>query len=163
MLKLMGKKIFTIFVYLYLWLIVCFMFSVPPVQGNWTQWTEWSECSAKCNGGIQNRRRSCKEPPAVKIIPCSGSTQDWRMCNTHFCEGMELLPYILRIYHECEGAIEKSVPRITVWHHQACRVMTNCDPEGRIFLCHPHMNNGFVFLLTIKYCILYSEKVHRSS
>ena len=28
---------------------------------------------------------------------------------------------IIRIYHECEGGIEKSVPRITVgWHHEAC-------------------------------------------
>ena len=40
----------------------------------------------------------------------------------------------IRIYHECEGRIEKSVPRIAVWHHEACRVMTNGDPEGRIFL-----------------------------
>ena len=39
--------------------------------------------------------------------------------------------------------------RITVWHHKACRVMTNGDPEGRIFLFHPHMNNEFFFLLTI--------------
>ena len=39
----------------------------------------------------------------------------------------------IRIYHECEGGIEKSVPRITDWHHKACRVMTNGDPEGRIF------------------------------
>ena len=44
----------------------------------------------------------------------------------------------IRIYHECEGRIEKSVPRITVWHHQACRVMTNGDHEGRIFLSYPH-------------------------
>ena len=39
----------------------------------------------------------------------------------------------IRIYHECEGRIEQSVPRIAVWHHEACRVMTNDDPEGRIF------------------------------
>ena len=54
----------------------------------------------------------------------------------------------IRIYHECEGRIEKSVPRITVWHHEACRVMTNCDPEGQIFLSYPHTNIGFFFLLT---------------
>ena len=57
---------------------------------------------------------------------------------------------IIKIHHECEGGIEKSVPRITVWHHEACRVMTNGDHEGRIFLSHPHTNNGFVFLLTTK-------------
>ena len=54
----------------------------------------------------------------------------------------------IRIYHECEGRIEKSVPRIAVWHHKACPVMTNGDPEGQIFLSYPHTNNGLVFLLT---------------
>ena len=39
----------------------------------------------------------------------------------------------IRIYHECERRIEKSVPRIAVWHHEACRVMTNGDCEGQIF------------------------------
>ena len=58
---------------------------------------------------------------------------------------------IIRIYHEFEGGIEKSVPRITDWHHEVCRMMTNGDSEGWIFLSHPHMN----FLLTTTYCILY--------
>ena len=31
---------------------------------------------------------------------------------------------------ECEGTIEKSVLRIAGWHHKACRVMANGDPEG---------------------------------
>ena len=43
---------------------------------------------------------------------------------------------ILSIYHECEGWIEKSVPRISDWHHEACRVMTSGDHEGRIFFYH---------------------------
>ena len=50
---------------------------------------------------------------------------------------------IIRIYHECEGRIEKSVPRITDWHHMACQVMTSGDREGRILLSHPHTKNGF--------------------
>ena len=53
----------------------------------------------------------------------------------------------IRIYHECEGRIEKSGPRIAVWHHEACRVMTNSDPEGQILRSHRHTNNGFFFLL----------------
>ena len=40
---------------------------------------------------------------------------------------------IIRIYHECEGGIEKPVPKITYWHHEACRVMTNGDHKGWIF------------------------------
>ena len=61
----------------------------------------------------------------------------------------------IRIYHECEGRIEKSVRKITIWHHQACRVMTNGDPEGRIFLSYLRTNIGF-FLMLITYFI----KIH---
>ena len=43
-----------------------------------------------------------------------------------------------------------SVPRIVVWHHEACRVMLNGDSGGRGFLSYPHTNNGFFFLLTTK-------------
>ena len=54
---------------------------------------------------------------------------------------------ILKIYHECEDRIEKSCPRITVWH-EVCRVITNGDIEGEIFLSYLHMNNGFFFMLS---------------
>ena len=64
----------------------------------------------------------------------------------------------IRIYHECEGRIEKSVMRITVWHHEACRVMRNGDPEGQIFLSYPHMNNGFFFLLSNVFIYLFIFK-----
>ena len=47
----------------------------------------------------------------------------------------------IRIYHKCEGRIEKSILSIDVWHHDACRVMTNDDPERQIFLSYPHTNN----------------------
>ena len=56
--------------------------------------------------------------------------------------------WILRLFrtvHKWEGRIEISVPRIAVWHHEACRVTTSGDPEGRIFLSYPHTNNGFLF------------------
>ena len=33
----------------------------------------------------------------------------------------------------CEDEIERAVPRITAWHHEACRVMTNGDCEGLLF------------------------------
>ena len=59
------------------------------------------------------------------------------------CQGrqilrLKILVEIIRIYHECEGRIEKSIPRISVWHHKACRVMTNGDPEGRFFILPSH-------------------------
>ena len=37
----------------------------------------------------------------------------------------------VRILHECQVWIDKSVPRVTFWHHEACRVMPNCDPRDR--------------------------------
>ena len=65
----------------------------------------------------------------------------------------------IRIYHDCEGGIEKSVLRITDWHHKACGVMTISDRQGRIFLSHPHMNNGFFFLLTTSYLNYIGKKI----
>ena len=32
---------------------------------------------------------------------------------------------IISIYHKYEGGIEKSIPRITDWHHKACQVTFN--------------------------------------
>ena len=83
------------------------------------------------------------------MVPCglqdkAGAQSDFPRLTTHCC----LKHRNIRIYHECEGRIEKSVPIIAVWHHKVCQVMTNSDPEGRIFLSYPHKNNGFSFLLT---------------
>ena len=50
-----------------------------------------------------------------------------------FCSSYCLMSLSIRIYHECEGRIEKSVPRIAVWHHEACRVMTNGIPRDGFF------------------------------
>ena len=46
----------------------------------------------------------------------------------------------IRIHHECEGRIEKSVPSITNWHHKAYRVMTNGDREGCACINNSHFN-----------------------
>ena len=70
------------------------------------------------------------------------------------------LLWTIRIHHECEGGIGKSVPRITDWHHKACRVMTNRDRQ--IFLSDSHTNKGFFFLLTTKYRILYWKNIKRA-
>ena len=37
----------------------------------------------------------------------------------------------IRILHECQVWIDKSVPRVTFWHHEARRVMPNCDTRDR--------------------------------
>ena len=58
-----------------------------------------------------------------------------------------------------KGQIENPVLRNTIWHHEACRVMPNGDPEGQIFLSHPHKNNGFLFLYTIEFHIFIQNKL----
>ena len=60
---------------------------------------------------------------------CSSLTF-WTLCNYHpsCCNIILLLKsWNIRIYHE------KPVPRIIVWHHEACRVMTNGDPRDWFF------------------------------
>ena len=61
----------------------------------------------------------------------------------------------ISIFHECEGGIEKSVPRFTDWHHEACR--------GTEFLSNPHTNNGLLFLLTTKCLILFKKDMRRTN
>ena len=62
---------------------------------------------------------------------------------------------IIRIHHECEAWIAKSIQRITKWHYEACQMMTNGDCNRRIILSHPYTNNRLFFFLTTKYRILY--------
>ena len=93
------------------------------------------------------------------------NAKHFRMVNTvnrielHTCHKEDNI----RIYHECEGRIEKSVPRIAVWHHEARRVMTSGDPEGRIFLTYLHTNNGFFFLLTTVFFCFFLNKLQEVS
>ena len=50
-----------------------------------------------------------------------------------------------------ESKIEKSILRVTNWHRQSCRLITNDDREGQVFLSLPQTNNEFLFLHTFKY------------
>ena len=52
--------------------------------------------------------------------------------------GLSCCKKIIRIHHEYKDGIEKFVPRITDWHHEACGVMVNGSCKGWIFLFHPH-------------------------
>ena len=57
--------------------------------------------------------------------------------------------------------LNRSTDERTHRHHKACQVMTNGDSEGQIFLSDPHTNNGFFFLLNIKYPIFMFKKAPR--
>ena len=45
-----------------------------------------------------------------------------------YVNGKLSLGQTIRIYHECEGGIEKSIPMITVWHHKGMdgRAVAQC-------------------------------------
>ena len=51
----------------------------------------------------------------------------------------------IRISNGCEGT-ENSVTRVTIWNHEACRVMLNCYLEWRHFQFAPNKHYGFFFL-----------------
>ena len=92
----------------------------------------YSSVSGDCTeaGLLLDRRRD--------VLSSSDMTGPWRDFE---------LPYKnIRIYPECEGWIEKSVPRITVWHHEACRVMTKQWSRGMDFSILPSNENKIIFL-----------------
>ena len=57
-------------------------------------------------------------------------------------------PYIIRIYYECEGRIEKFVPGIAIRLASGGLPSDDSDHEVQIFLSYPHTNNELFFLLT---------------
>ena len=55
----------------------------------------------------------------------------------------------IRTFNGREVQIENSVTRVTVWHHEACRVMPNSYLEWRNFQFAPNSHYGFFFLITL--------------
>ena len=50
--------------------------------GEWGQWGSWSNCSALCNGGRRERRRTCEND---FIEECIGVAAQEISCNTFIC------------------------------------------------------------------------------
>lgn len=62
------------------------------VDGNWSDWKDWSDCPVTCGGGVQNRSRTCTNPPAqFGGKPCPGESDETRVCNEDPCPGKFLL------------------------------------------------------------------------
>ena len=59
------------------------------VDGNWSDWNDWSECPVTCGGGVQNRSRTCTNPPpAFGGNSCPGESDETRPCNEKPCPGI---------------------------------------------------------------------------
>ncbi|XP_022779250.1 collagen alpha-1(I) chain-like [Stylophora pistillata] len=57
-----------------------------PVDGNWSDWKDWSNCPVTCGGGVQNRSRTCTNPPArFGGKPCPGESDETKACNEDPC------------------------------------------------------------------------------
>ena len=49
----------------------------------WLEWSSWDSCSKSCNGGIQERTRTCEGGRK-----CEGRGREGRVCNPFSCEGI---------------------------------------------------------------------------
>ncbi|XP_077971268.1 uncharacterized protein LOC120346512 isoform X2 [Styela clava] len=55
----------------------------PRKAGRWSEWGSFTECSEKCSGGFQWRRRRCSA-----YGECEGVSYQGQSCNKEVCEGM---------------------------------------------------------------------------
>nr|XP_006813461.1 PREDICTED: hemicentin-1-like [Saccoglossus kowalevskii] len=52
-----------------------------PVHGQWSSWSPWTRCSATCDRGKRNRRRTCTDPaPAHGGDDCIGEGKEVKTC-----------------------------------------------------------------------------------
>ncbi|XP_057313930.1 adhesion G protein-coupled receptor B1-like [Hydractinia symbiolongicarpus] len=55
-----------------------------PVDGKLSDWSDWSKCSKSCDGGSQQRTRTCSAPKRGGK-PCDGPLVQSRSCHTEAC------------------------------------------------------------------------------
>lgn len=66
-----------------------FFFQVPA-NGSWSGWSGFGACSKTCGGGVQNRTRSCTNPPPSNGgVPCQGLAIDCQRCAAIRCPSKE--------------------------------------------------------------------------
>lgn len=59
---------------------------VVVVDGNWSEWKDWGDCPVTCDGGVQNRSRTCTNPPpSFGGESCPGESDESRACNEDPC------------------------------------------------------------------------------
>ena len=69
------------------------------------------------------------------LLPCRAMGGLWAMLLKY--------PYgHIKIHDECQVGIEKSVLRVTDWHHEACQVITRDVCAAVCFLSFPHSGTG---------------------
>ena len=51
-------------------------------ESTWNTWSSWEECSMSCDGGTQNRTRTCNYDDGS---PCMEMEAESELCNTQIC------------------------------------------------------------------------------
>ena len=93
-------------------------------------------CSQTCLLSLDNQ---CD----IVLAPCI-TLPAARTCDLTAFWKMEHSFNSVRILHECQVWIDKSIWRVTFWHHEARRVMRNCDPRDRfVYPYLTHMMDSF--------------------
>ena len=85
------------------------------VDGNWSDWDDWSDCPVTCGGGVQERTRTCTNPPAqFGGEPCPGESEETRPCKENPCPSnfvifiAFLIPFILMFLFIFKDSLTKS-------------------------------------------------------
>lgn len=69
------------------------MIVVVSGNGGYTPWSDFSPCSATCGGGMQQRTRTCTNPPPSnggKDCSLLGATFESRNCSSNPCPSKNL-------------------------------------------------------------------------
>ena len=120
--------------------------------------SHWS--STECQYHLQNLNHEISEkliPLLHNESPEKGNTHvlflpvtsETRKHFSYFCRQC----MTISIFHGCIVWIDKSVTRVTVRHHKACRMIPNSDPEWQIFLTTPYTHERYFFLHTFWFTI----------
>ncbi|XP_071164274.1 uncharacterized protein [Mytilus edulis] len=57
-----------------------------PIDGVWTSWSSWGSCTVTCDGGSQDKTRTCTNPAAqYGGADCVGVGSATQQCNTQAC------------------------------------------------------------------------------
>ncbi|XP_052814185.1 thrombospondin-1-like [Mya arenaria] len=62
-----------------------------PVHGGWSGWSDWSLCSATCDVGMSQRKRSCTNPkPSRAGDYCQDVPQQFKICSSSPCSSEQV-------------------------------------------------------------------------
>ncbi|XP_078379474.1 A disintegrin and metalloproteinase with thrombospondin motifs 6-like [Oculina patagonica] len=62
---------------------------INAIDGGWSEWSSYTNCTHKCGGGVQHKKRHCNNPKPFHGKPCHGRSREYRICNPQDCPSGE--------------------------------------------------------------------------